>query len=246
MLPVPLLQQLADLAALQGFLAAAQRAGDQREGLCLRVGGDIVLAHVGQRPDHHVAAIVAAQHRRHRRQLGVEEQVHEERGDDVVAVVAQRDLGDAVLRRVAVQRAAAQPRTQRTQGLAFRHHPGDHRISVLFDHMPGHAALAQVGRQHVGGKARLLLVQVHRHQLERYRRLALQLQQDVQQGVAVLAAGQAHHDLVAGADHAEIGDGLADLPAQALAERRGVAGGGRCGIGERVQRRQGQGRGHRR
>src|SRR5690606_18820214 len=85
---------------------------------------------------------------------------------------------------------------------------------VLLDDVDRHAQPAQVVGQHVLREAGLLLVQVHRHQLERHRRLALQLQQDVQQGVAVLAAGQAHHDLVASLDHAEVGDGLADLAAQ--------------------------------
>jgi hypothetical protein len=58
----------------------------------------------------------------------------------------------------------------------------------------------------VRGKVRLLLVEVHRDQLELHRRLLLQLQQDVEHRVAVLAAGQAHHHLVAVLDHAEVGD----------------------------------------
>ncbi len=88
------------------------------------------------------------------------------------------------------------------------------------------------------GEAGLLLVQVDRHQLEVDRRLLLQLQQDVQHRIAVLAAGQAHHDPVAFLDHPVIGDGLADLPAQPLGELAlfaGVATGIRCarrGIGE--------------
>ncbi|MNN83783.1 hypothetical protein D3C81_2008690 [compost metagenome] len=68
------------------------------------------------------------------------------------------------------------------------------------------------------GKAGLLLVQVHRHQLERHRRFFLQLQQQVQQRVAVLATGQADHHLVAGLDHAEVGNRLPHLAPQPLAE----------------------------
>jgi aromatic ring-opening dioxygenase catalytic subunit (LigB family) len=68
------------------------------------------------------------------------------------------------------------------------------------------------------GEVRLLLVEVHRHQLEAHRRLLLKLQQDVEHGVAVLAAGQAHHHLVAVLDHPVVGDGLADLAAQALGQ----------------------------
>ena len=68
------------------------------------------------------------------------------------------------------------------------------------------------------GKIRLLLVEVDRDQFEPDRRLLLQLHQDVEHRVAVLAAGQAHHDLVAVLDHAEIGDRATDLVAQALGE----------------------------
>src|SRR3546814_18421093 len=41
---------------------------------------------------------------------------------------------------------------------------------------------------------------------------------DVEQGVAVLAAGQADHDLVAVIDHAEVGDRATDLVAPALGQ----------------------------
>ena len=53
---------------------------------------------------------------------------------------------------------------------------------------------------------------------KRHRRLLLQLQQHVEHRVAVLAAGQADHHLVAVLDHPEVGDRLADLVAQALGE----------------------------
>ena len=118
----------------------------------------------------------------------------------------------------AVQRAAAQARTQRAQRLAFRHHARDHRVGVLLEDRVRHAERLEVGRQHVRGKVRLLLVEVDRDQLELHRRLALQLQQDVEHRVAVLAAGQAHHHLVAVLDHAEVGDRPADLVAQALGQ----------------------------
>jgi hypothetical protein len=45
-----------------------------------------------------------------------------------------------------------------------------------------------------------------------------QRQQDIKQAVAVLAAGQAHHHLVAVLDHVEVADGLADQPAQPLVQ----------------------------
>lgn len=160
--------------------------------------------------------------------------------------MAERDLGHAMRLRVGIQRAAPQPRAQRTHRLAGRNHPADHRIGVLLDDIERHPQPAQVGRQHMGGKVGLFLVQVNRHQAERHRRLALQLQQHVQQGVAVLAAGQADHDLVAGCDHAEIGNRLADLALQAFAQAQlfalqPLARVARCGVGQGLRQRQDSG-----
>ena len=76
----------------------------------------------------------------------------------------------------------------------------------------------------------------------------LQLQQDVEQRVAVLAAGQADHHFVAFADHAEIGDRAADLVAQAFAELVLLActtARGRLGLGKRQRFDGGQGDVHR-
>jgi hypothetical protein len=89
----------------------------------------------------------------------------------------------------------------------------------------GTPMLLQVGGQHVGRKAGLLLVEVDGDDVEADRRALAQAQQDVQQRVAVLAARQADHDLVAGLDHVEVGDRLAHLAVQALAELVGFEGG---------------------
>ena len=72
--------------------------------------------------------------------------------------------------------------------------------------------------QHVGGKARLLLVEVHRDDLERERRPPLERQQDVEQAVAVLASGHADHHAIVRRDEVVRADRLADLAAQALPE----------------------------
>ncbi|MNM84990.1 hypothetical protein D3C81_970950 [compost metagenome] len=142
-------------------------------------------------------------------------------------MVAERHLGRADLVGVGVQRAAAQTRAQRAGGLAFRDLLLHHRVGVLLDDVVLHADGFQVLRQHVLGEAGLLLVHVHRDDLELDRRHLLQIQQDVQHGVAVLAAGQADHDLVAVLDHVEVGDGFAGLAAQAflqfvLVDRKGA------------------------
>jgi hypothetical protein len=57
------------------------------------------------------------------------------------------------------------------------------------------------------------------------RRALAQVDQDVQQRIAVLAARQADHDLVAGLDHVEVADRLAHLAVQLLAELVGLEGG---------------------
>ena len=103
----PCVHHLLHLLALQVLLRAAEVAGDDGERLGLGVGGDVVLAHIGQRADHHVFAVVAEQLGRHAADLGMEEQIEEERGHQVVTVVAQRDLGVALLLGEGVQRAAA-------------------------------------------------------------------------------------------------------------------------------------------
>ena len=75
-----------------------------------------------------------------------------------------------------------------------------------------------------GGKSGLLLVEVHRHQLVGHRRALLAADQQVEQGVTVLAARDADHDLVAGLDHVEVGDRCAKLAVQALGELVGFEG----------------------
>lgn len=65
-------------------------------------------------------------------------------------------------------------------------------------------------------EARLLLVHVHRDDLELDRCHLLQVQQNVEHGVAVLAARQADHDLVAILDHVEVGNGFASETTQAF------------------------------
>ena len=75
------------------------------------------------------------------------------------------------------------------------------------------------------GIARVTLVEVDRDDLEVERRGLAQLQQDVEQTVAVLAAREAHHHAVAGADHVEVGDRLAGEAAQALLELVGLVDG---------------------
>ena len=133
-------------------------------------------------------------------------------------MVAQRDLGGAQLFGHAVQDAAAQAAAQAAHGLALRDHALDDAVGVLRFDVKGHAQFAQVIGQDVRWKAGLLLVQVDGDQAEVDGRALLQLEQNVEHGVAVFAAGDADHDLVAFLDHVEVHDGAADFAAQALFE----------------------------
>src|SRR5438309_3098563 len=82
--------------------------------------------------------------------------------------------------------------------------------------MKRHAAITQISRQHVGWKARLLLVEIDRDEVETKRGTIFERKQDIEERVAVLTARQAHHDAVARFDHREIADRLADEPPQAF------------------------------
>ena len=137
-------------------------------------------------------------------------------------MMAERDLGRADLGGDAVEHAAPQPGAQRAHRAALGDHALDDAVRVLLGDAERHAARLEEARQHVGGKARLLLVEVDGDDLERERRAAFERQQDVEQAIAVLAAGQADHHAVVRRDQAVLADRLADLPAQALAELVGL------------------------
>jgi hypothetical protein len=119
-------------------------------------------------------------------------------------MVSERNLGNAVLGRVTVQRAAPHPRAQAAHGLALGDHALDDAVGILLDDMKWHTQRSQIVRQHVLRKPRLLLIEIDRDQFELHRRTALQRQQDIQQRVGVFAAGQAHHDPITLGDHLKI------------------------------------------
>ncbi len=213
-LDVPFLQHLFHRQPLHVRLRTAERARNDREFTRRGVARDRPFGNVGERPNHDVPFILAQKLRRHRLEPAAEKHVEEQRLHDIVAMMTQGDLGDAVFRRIPVQGAAAQARAQPADGLAGRDNALDHRIGVLFDDMEPNAQLGQITRQDIGRKPGLLLVQIDGDQLEADGRAALKAQQDVEQCVRVLAARQAHHDAIAGGDHAEIADRLAHQPAQ--------------------------------
>ena len=163
-------------------------------------------------------AVVAHQLGWHGLEFAAVKHIQKQRGQNIVAVVAQCDFGATQFLGRAVQDAAPQATAQRAGGFALVQHALHRGISVLFHDFKRHADGCQVFRQHVFGKARLLLVKVHGHQLEINRRGCLQLAQNVQQRIAVLAAGKADHDFVAVFNHLEIVDRIAHRVAQAFVQ----------------------------
>ena len=216
MLAIPFAQHRLDVLALQVFLRAAQIARDDRKLPHLGPAFEVFFFHIGERADDDVLAVIGDELGRHGLELAAEEHVQESGFEDVVAMMAERDLGRAEFARHAVKHTASQPRAQGASGLAFGHHALHDRIGVLIFDVMLHAALSQIFWQHILGETRLALIEIDRDDVEMQRRAFAQREQDVEQTEAVLAAGHADHDAVAFFDHVEIADRFADLAAQAL------------------------------
>src|SRR5689334_1582372 len=101
-LTLPFGEHLLHGRTLQILLRAAEVARNDGELAPPRVAFDVPLGDISQRPDDDVPTVFGRQLRCHRLQTSTEEEIEEERFDDVVAVMAQRDLRDAVLRGEAV------------------------------------------------------------------------------------------------------------------------------------------------
>ena len=215
---IPLAQHVAHLHALQVLLAAAQRAGNDGEVTHLGPLDQVFLADIGHGPDHHMFAGVTDQFGRHAFQARGKKHVQKKSLQHVVTVVTQRNLGGAQLFSHAIQNTAAQARAQRTHGLAFGNHAFDDAVGVLRFNVERHTEFFQILGKNVVGKTGLLLVQVDGNQLEVDGRARLQLEQNVQHGVAVFATRHANHDLVAFLDHVEVHNRAAHLTAQAFFE----------------------------
>ena len=165
-----------------------------------------------------MTSVIGHELRRHRFELSAEEKIQEKSRQQIVAVMSERDLRCTELARDAIQNAATQARAQRAHRAARRNDAFDDAVGVLFSDPERHAAFGEISRQHVGRKARLLLVEIDRDDVEAQRGAILEREQDVEKPVAVLAARQADHHAVAFLDHREIADRLARQPSQTLLE----------------------------
>ena len=93
-----------DALPLQAQVAAGRAtAADDRQLAFLAVGARLGFGDVDERANHDVLAVVGRQPRRHRLEGAGEEQVQQHRLDEVVEVMAERDLGGAGLLRQPVQ-----------------------------------------------------------------------------------------------------------------------------------------------
>ena len=195
-----------DAGTLEVRLRTAQIARDYREFLLLAVREDLAFLTVRERANDRVAAVIATQDRRHRLELADVEEVHQKRRDHVVSMMAERDLGAFFLDSDVVQDAATKTAAERTIRVAFGNVCGHDRVSVFFDDAVRHIARLQIFGQHVFGKIGLLLVEIHSQDVEFDGRAALDIEQQIEQRVAVFAARETDHDAVAILDHREIFD----------------------------------------
>src|SRR5258705_13619392 len=105
-----------DALPLEAEIAAGgTAAADDRQFALLRVHARFGLLDVHERPDNDVLAVVGHEPRRHRLERAREEQVQQQRLDEVVEMMAERDLGRADLRGDSVEHPAAQPRAERAR-----------------------------------------------------------------------------------------------------------------------------------
>ncbi len=163
-------------------------------------------------------AIVGHELGRHRLQRAGEEQVQQQRLDEVVCVVPQRDLRRAFFFRNAIQHAAPQPRAQRARRRAI--------VENVVDRLTDAGVLDPVfpaaGRARARDEIVLVFlvagVDVHGDERESDRGTLAQHVEHLEQRPAVLAAGQPDHDAVALLEHLVVDDRLGRLFRQARLE----------------------------
>ena len=80
--------------------------------------------------------------------------------------MAQRDFGRAYFLCMVIQDSPPQPGTYWASGLTFWRKLFNDGIRILLDNVEGHPDLAQILRQHVFRKTRLLLIQIHRNNVK--------------------------------------------------------------------------------
>src|SRR5215813_12135207 len=98
-----------DARSFEIWLRAAQVTGNDRKRCGCRKLSNIFFSAVSQRPDNRVSSIVRSQHWRHRFQRADKKEVQKKRGNDVVGMMPQSDLGTPFLYRNVIENPAPQP-----------------------------------------------------------------------------------------------------------------------------------------
>src|SRR4029079_9724689 len=126
-------------------------------------------------------------------------------------MMAERDLCRAFFHSDVVENAASKPAAKRAKRLALGNVLLNYRICILLYNSVGHIDRLEIFRQHVLGKAGLLLIEGNRKDVKLYRCSATDVEQQIEKRIAVLSARQADHYAVALIDHRKVGDGTAHL-----------------------------------
>ena len=213
-------EETRDRLALEAVLRPAQIAGEDRELEQLGVARDLVLGAEEERTDDDVLPVVGAELRGHRLQLTGEHEVQHQRRDRVVAVVSERDLGAAELFGEAIEDAAAEARAERAERLSGGDLLGDDRVGVLADHPEVVSVRRHVRGQPLARVAGVALIDVHRDDLEAHGRALREVDEEVMERVAVLAAGDRAEDAIALRDQIEIVDRARHPPRELAFEAR--------------------------
>jgi hypothetical protein len=189
------------------------RRGADRQAALLRVGARLALGRIDERANHHVPG-VGPQLRGHRFQRPLEEQVEQQRLDDVVGMVPERDLGRTFLAGHAVQDPAPQPRAE----CARRRSRPQHVVHDLANRGVLDATGPAPGAAGAGDQAvaEVLVARIdgHGHERERDGSVPAKHVEHLQQRPGVLAAAQADQDAVAVVDQAVIDNRARRLPGQ--------------------------------
>ncbi|ENN89185.1 hypothetical protein RHSP_62606 [Rhizobium freirei PRF 81] len=204
--------------ALQPVLRATEIAGNDRK---LHGGsefGKIVFRRIGERTQQHQVALVIEKLRRHGSQPAAMEEVHEEGFENILAMMAEHQRVAAFFAGDAIEIAAAQARTERAIGCPLRHFLLHDRIGIAILNTMRDTNLRQIFRQNMLRKIRLALIEIAGNQFDGQQPAPFEIEQQRQQTIGILAAGEPDEPALLALQHLEIVHCLAHLPQQALAK----------------------------
>ena len=204
--------------ALQAVLRTAEIARDDREFHGLGKARQVVLGAVGERPQHKKIALVVEQLCRHSGKAAAVEEIHEEGFEDILAVMPENQRVAALLPGDAVEVAASEPGTERAVGRPFGHLLLHNGIGVAILDPMRHADRAQVIRKDVLGEIRLALVEIAGDEFHRQQAPPLEVHEDRQQRIGILASRQPDQPAALPVEHPEVFERLANQPQKPLPE----------------------------